>query len=212
MWTLNSQQYISVDQRRNVHFTHSRGKGITLSWRQFLNLNDIIKDLTTFHNMKYYPLGSNVWLQYYNQKIQLYNCVQYNYFSFDKECWRKYIKECHLPILSFLRYDSKAIRRRQHAPTHANLFQSGSHSITPTTSKQQVLSGPTSNAGSENEQCTESPNISKWNSTNSRRPFSFISEVHALRTAKNATADMEEGEVFDFKSDCGQYSDFCSIE
>ena len=58
----------------------------------------------------------------------------------------------------------------------------------------------------------KSTTISEWNSTNTGRPFSFISAMHALRTTETATSDVEEGEVCDLESDIGQSSDLYSID
>lgn len=214
-WKLDSRQCVSVDCHRNVYFKHyfgKRRKGITLSWRQFLNLNDIIMDLKTLQNIKYYPLGGNIWLQYYKNCIQLYHCHLSIYFSFHEASWNKYKKEIHHHILSFLRHGSTTLYSRKYTPKYETLFQSPSRNITSTTSKQQVLSGTTTNVGGENEQWAKSSNLSEWDSTNSRRPFSFIGAVHALGTTENATSDMEEGEVYDVAMDSEQSSDLCSIE
>lgn len=214
-WKLNSQQHIATDQYRNVYFKHDYDgdmKGITLSWRQFLNLNDIILDLKTFHRMKFYPLGNRVWLQYYKNRIQIYHCYLTNYFTFHELSWKKYIRETHRQIRSFLRHEWTTLYRRKHASSHETLFQDRSRYITTSTSKQQILSGSPSNADREDEQRKESTNLPKRDCANSRRPFSFIGAVHALGIAKDAARDMEEGEVYDFECDSGQYSDLCSIE
>ena len=214
-WRLNSQQHINVDIHRNVYFKYVNQKpqqGIKLTWRHFLNLNDIIMDLETFHTMKFYPLGSNTWLQFYKNQIQFYHCVHSFYFTFDKISWKRYIDDIHRSILSFLRHEAKALQRRKYTSSHESLFQSRTRKTTSTASKQQILSRSTSNVGGENEQWKKSSDLSKWDSANPRRPFSFISAVHALRTTDDATKDMEEGEVCDIETDCGQFSDFCSIE
>lgn len=214
-WSLDSHQRVSVDRRHNVYFkhdTHGKETGITLSRRQFLNLNDIIMDLDTFRNMKYYPLGGNVWLQYYQNRIQLYHCRLHIHFTFHDTSWMKYLGETHRRILSFIRHGATRIHDRQHAASHENLFKGGSRDISSTSSQQQAVSRPTSNAGSETEQYAKHSNLSERNSTNSGRPFSFIGAVHALGTTKEPATDMEEGEVCDVQSDCGQLSDFYSIE
>ena len=211
IWKLDSHQRVSVDCHRNVnfkHYIHGKRKGVTLIWRQFLNLNDIIHDLETY---KYYPLGKNVWLQYYNDCIQLYHCRRNIHFTFHYSSWRKYVKETHFRILSFVRHGA-SLHGRQHAASHETLFQNRSRSITSTSSEKQTVSGKATNVGSKNEQWEKSTNLSKWNSANSGRPFSFISTVNALGATANVTTEMEEGEVCDIESGCGQSGDFCSIE
>lgn len=214
-WILDSLQHINVDHHRNVHFKHFTRKGyrgITLSWRQFRNLNDIIMDLETFYKMKYYPLGDHIWFQFCGNRIQIYHSKLSIYFTFRDACWKKYKREIHRRLLSFLQHEWKALHHRQHTPSHENLFEGRSQNITSTTRKQQVLPRTTSNVSDENEQWEESSNLSKWDGANHRQPFSFIGAIHALRTPEKATSDMEEGEVFDNESECGQLSDFCTIE
>ena len=94
-WKLVGQQRVSVDHHHTVTFRHSSRNAITLTWRQFLNLNDIVMDLDTFKTMKYYPLGKNLWLQYYKSAIQLYDCKLNLSFTFHEISWRKYIKKTH---------------------------------------------------------------------------------------------------------------------
>ena len=213
-WKLDSQQRVCADSHLNVTFKHygMTVRTLTLSYRQFLNLHDIVRDLEPLHNMRYYPLGQNIWLQYYNNNIQLYHCRRGIYFTFHKTSWRKYLKEIHHRVRSFLRHDSTTSYDRQHTPSHETLSQDRSDNITSTSSQQQIVSGETSNASGENEQWSKSPNLSKRNSTNSGRPFSFIGAVHALGTPTPLMEDMEVGERFNLNSDGGQYGDFCTIE
>lgn len=209
-WYLKYGQSVSADMERNVYFCYPYT--IVLSYRQFLNLNDVIKDMDTFQFLKYYPLGDHLWLQYLEKGIQLYNHRRNVYFTFHKESWKKYKREIHYRILSFLRHGAPSLHDCQHAPTHETLFRNQSRNLTSTTPQQHVLSRKTSNVGGENEQQAKRSNLSEWNGSNSRRPFSFVGAVHALGTTKQATRDLEEGEVSDLELDCGQSSDFYSIE
>ena len=215
-WILDTVQHVNVDNHRNVYFKHYTKmgrRGITLSWRQFLNLNDIMMDLDTFHSMRYYPLGNQIWLQYFRNQIQIYHTRFSIYFTFREACWIKYKRETHKSILSFLQHGRKrSLHHREHTPSDENLFQIQARNITPSDSKQQILSGSPSDVAGENEQRKESSNLSKWDSSNHRRPFSFIGAVHALRAAENTTPVLEEGELCDIESDCGQFSNLCSIE
>ena len=203
-------QCVSADLQRNVYFHYP--DTIVLSWRQFLNLNDVIMDMDMFRFLKYYPLGDHLWLQHHEKGIQLYNHRQKKFFTFHEESWKKYKRVIHARILSFLRHAVPSLQGCKHAPTHENLFKGESQIFTSKTSEKQVLSRETSNVGGGNEQQAECSNLSKWNSSNSRRPFSFIGAVHALGTSREATRDLEEGEVPDVELDCGQSSDFYSIE
>ena len=212
-WKLESQQHVSVDLHRNVYFRHcsDNPREIVLSWRQFLNLNDIVRDLETFNNMKYYPLGNHIWLQYYNNRIQLYHRLKI-YLTFHNASWCRYLKKTHRNIQSFLRHGARRLHGRKHAAVHETLFKGESRNITSTPSKQQVLSRETSNVIGENEQWTKYSNLPKRDSTDSGCSYSFIGAVNALRTATDATSDMEEGEVCDIKTDGGELSNFCTIE
>ena len=212
-WQLNHQQCAVVDSHRNVYFQHYYKNGkraIALTWRQFLNLNDIIMDLETFKIMKYYPLGKNLWLQYDKDCIQLYHCNRYRYLTFHQRSWLKYINETHRHILSFLRHE--AVHHRQHAASDATLFQSKSRNTSSPNRQQQILSRTTSNARGETEQRTKCANLSKRDSSNSGRCFSFSGSVNALRAATDPTTDMEEGEVCAIELDRNQFSDFQSSE
>lgn len=213
-WRLDDQQRVCVDLHRNVHFHHYYNAGkrvIALSWRQFLNLNDILLDLETFKNMKYYPLGKNLWLQHDKNRIQLYHCHQNSHFSFHDRSWSKYIRETHRRILSFLRHEA-SVHRRQHVASDATLFQSQSRDMSSPNVKHENLSRSSSHVSGENEQRKKCANLSEWDSSNSGRPFSFIGSINALRTAADPTSDMEEGEVCDIELDCGQPSDIDSFE
>ena len=208
-WRLDNQQRVSVDQQCNVHFQHYFVKGksdISLTWRQFLNLNDVVMDLATFENMKYYPLGKNLWLQYDECSIQLYYCNRRRYFTFHQQSWSRYIKVTHRLILTFLRHE--AVHRRQRAAPDATLFQSESGGTSSPNSQQQILPRATSHAGGENEQRKKRTTLSKRDSTNSGRAFSFRGAVDALRTTTDPASDMEEGEDCVIQLDREQFSDF----
>lgn len=213
-WKLDSQQRVCADSHLNVTFKHygRKVRGITLSYRQFLNLHDVVLDLETLHNIRYYPLGQFIWLQYYKDHIQLYHCRLSIYFTFHKTSWCKYLKEIHHRVHSFLQDASTTPHGRQRSPADETLSQDRTVNITSTSSQQQVVSGQASNVSDENEQWEKSSNLSKWHSTNSGRPFSFIGAVHALGTPTTLTQDMDDGELFNLTSDGGQYGDFCTIE
>lgn len=211
-WTLDSQQRICADTHRNVHFKHVGKIRLTLSYRQFLNLNDIVLDLSTFYRMKFYPLGDSVWLQFHKHNIQLYQCERNIYFTFHTASWRKYIKSVHPQLRSFLRHGRSPLHDRQHAPSHETIYQNRSGGIASANLKQQVVSREAKDVSGENEQWAEHSNLSEWDSANTGRPFSFIGAVDALRTSDNAPPDMEEGEVCDDTIDCGQFSDLYTIE
>ena len=207
---LKRGQTVSTDTKRKVYFYYPYT--IVLNWRQFLNLNDVIRDMDTFRHLKYYPLGDHLWLQQHVKGIQLYNHRRKIFFTFHEESWKKYKRETHYRILSFHRYGASSLHHRQHATTHEALFKSQSQNLTSTIIPQQVLSRETSNVGGKNEQQQKCSNLSEWNHSNPRRPFSFIGAVHALGTTRQATSDLEDGEVPDIELDCGQSSDFYSIE
>ena len=212
-WRLDNQQRVCVDRHCNVHFQHYLHENrytITLRWRQFLNLNDVVRDLDTFHNIKYYPLGKNLWLQYDRNGIQFYDCKQKRYFTFHDRSWQKYIKETNRCIRSFLRHE--ALPRREHVASDATQLQSQSGGDSSLTTQQQTLSRTTPHAHRENEQRKKHANLSEWNSSDTGRPFSFRGSVDVLRTARDPQQDMEDGEVCDIQLDCEQFSDFDSCK
>ena len=212
-WKLDNQQRVSVDQHCNVHFQHfSNGINVSLSltWRQFLNLNDVIMDLATFENMKYYPLGKNLWLQHYEDSIQLYHCKYHKFFSFHDRSWKKYLRETHCLILSFIRHE--ALPRRQHAASNATPLQSQSGGDSSSITSQQTLSRASAHARCENEQRKKRANLSERDSSDTGCPFSFSSSVDVLRATTDLTLIMEEGEVCAIQVDCEELGDFESFE
>ena len=114
-WILDSQQYIKVDRDGNVHFKNSHGNisnGITLSWRQFFNLNDIMRDLDYFKKLRFISLGNQIWLQHYRNEIQIYHSRLSIYFSFRKSNWEKYKRNIHQSIVLFIRREFIALLRK----------------------------------------------------------------------------------------------------
>jgi hypothetical protein len=111
-WILDSLQYIRVDRDGNVHFKNSHGhtsRGITLTWRQFVNLNDIMRDLEYFETLRFISLGDQVWLQHYRNEIQIYHSHSANCFSFRKYNWEKYRRYIHRSIMTFIRREFIAL-------------------------------------------------------------------------------------------------------
>ena len=213
-WQLDCLQCVSIDSHRNVYFKH-RGRnmaGITLSWRQFLNLNDVMKDLATFRSLLWYPLGNFIWLQYYNNHIQLYHCRLKIYFSFRDVSWYKYINETHHHILAFIRHGTNKVHGRQRHATDETLFQNRSRLSPPTSPQQQVLPRTPTHVSVDTQQRAKYTNLQKRDSADTGRPFSFIGAVHALGAAPDSSSDMEEGEVCHVGDECQQFSDFCTIE
>jgi hypothetical protein len=214
-WKLDSLQRIETDHDRNVYFKDSTGnvrREFALSYRHFQSLHHIMKDLKYFYMKRHSRIGNRIWLRVNNRRIQLYHSQLHTNFTFHQGSWEKYKRKVHRSIYSFFHHEAPSLHHRQHSPSLQTLHQNRSHNITPTPSKQQVLPGPTSNVSGEDEQFTESSTLPKWDCTDSRRPFSFIGAVNALRATKTTTSDMEEGEVCDVESDCGQYGDLYSIE
>ena len=212
-WRLDNQQRVCVDQHCNLHFQHYHGNkrsSVALKWRQFLNLNDVVMDLDTFENMKYYPLGNNIWLQYDRNAIQLYDCKHKRYFTFHARSWQKYIKETHRCIRTFLRHE--ALPRREHVASDATRRQSESGSNSSPVASEQTLSRTPPNAGCENEQWKKHANVSERISSDTGRPFSFRGSVDVLRTTRDLEEDMEEEEVCVIQLDREQFSDFDSLK
>ena len=214
-WTLDSHQRVCVDSYRNVHFVtqhHHCTFELILTWRQFQNLNDVLMDLAIFKRMKYYPLGKNLWLEYNTNHIQLYHCRHKHYFRFSQYSFIKYKRKIHQQVMSFLRHDVSELHRRQHAAAHATLQPSRSRRTPQSSTQQQTLSRPTSNARCENEQRAKPPNLSKRERADTRCPFSFVGAVDALGAAAETATDMEEGDVCHIQVDCGESCDFDTTE
>lgn len=214
-WELDSLQQIEVDKNRNIYFkdyTGNRRRVFILSYRHFQCLNHTMKHLKYFYMNKHSRIGDRIWLRIHKRRIQIYHSQLSIHFTFHQGSWQRYKRRIHRSIHSFLRHVTPSLHHRQHSPPHSTLYQSRSRNITSTNPQQQVLSGTTPNVSGEDEQHAKYTTLPQRNGTNSRCPFSFIGAVNALRTTEDTASELEEGEVCDVSYDCGQSSDFCSIE
>lgn len=211
-WTLDAQQRVCAD--RHVYFKHDgRYRTITLclSYRQFLNLNDIIMDLNTLHKLKCYPLGQHLWLEVRQHRIQLYHYKSRKAFIFHTRSWHTYLNDIHPQLRSFFRHASSALHDRQHVPSDETLHERQLGRTPSSPARQPTVSRETSNVTDTNEQQASPANLCQRNSTDTRRPFSFIGAIHALRTVDSPSPRMETP-MSDVELNCGQFSDLCTIE
>ena len=114
-WILDSLQYIKVDRDGNVHFKNYHGDAsneITLTWRQFFNLHDIMRDMEYFRKFKCISIGDQVWFQRCNNEIQLCHSAHSPCFSFSLCNWTTYQDSVHRAIMSYIRREFATMLRK----------------------------------------------------------------------------------------------------
>ena len=210
-WYLHTRQSVTVNSRRRVvYFQHNFRKnswrGVSLNWRQFLNLHDAINDLTLFKGLKRFPLGGKLWLCYYNPIIRLQlqglNC----YFQFYRQSWEEYINNVHYQIRSFLRDGWSKHDDYQHHATNASELSSKPRRHSQTACRYKTLSRPSRNVTYENEQREKCSTLSEGDNSNIRSNFSFRRAVDEVR----AVDEIEDGEFSNDGTDHSEYGDQCS--
>ena len=215
-WTIHPKQRVKASLNRDtVYFQHFISKtswrGLTLSWNQFQNMNDVLRDWKTFRNIQHHPLGEEVWLCCYNPVIRLEG--EFSYFQFNRDSWKKYIRRVHHKVYSFFRHGISRHENYQHHATNESRSRNASRKSRCNSERYKALPRTSRNATHEDEQWKKSTNLSERDYSDSGRNFSFRRSVNVLRSkASFAEEDCEDGELSDDKSDFEEYSSVCAIE
>ena len=214
-WTLHPKQKVTASlNHQSVYFQHFISKtswrGLTLSWNQFQNMNDVLRDWKTFTNIKRNPLGEGVWLCYYEPVIRLEG--EFSYFKFYRDSWKNYINRVHRKVYSFFRHDFSRRKGYQHHATNESRLRNRPRKPLRNTGQYKALRRTPRNGTRENEQWKKSTNLSEWCHTNPRCSFSFRRSVNALRSETSLEEAREDGELSDVGSDFEEYGSVCTIE
>ena len=219
-WQLHPCQSVSVQSPHSVNFNHYGSHGqcrrLTLSRRQFLNLNDIMQELVTFRHMKYYPIGDNVWLQYSGLAKQLYHVETDQYFTFLDISWKRYKDRVHQSVLSFLEYGFKRIHNRKYYAKNISVHSNRSGGVTQRVSRFKVPSRTTTDGDSSVEQREKCTTFSKRDSAVARSRFQFRRAVDEVRaegqtaTERNSEHETETESRAEYPSDL-EDCEHCSI-
>ena len=215
-WTLHPRQRVTASlHRRQIYFQHYISKtawcGLVLSWQQFQNMNDVLRNWKTLIDIRRHPLGEGVWLCNYNPVI----CLQgkYSYFKFYRDSWYKYINSIRREVTSFFRYDFSKHQNYQYHATNANGSRHRPRSCVQLIHQHKTLSRSPRNVGDENEQRKKNAAISKRHNSNPRCDFSFRRAVNALRTKTSPEEeDREDEELSSDATDFEEHGDICTIE
>ncbi len=151
--SLHGKQSVAIDDvKRLVHFRHHVTKdfwrGVKLTWNQFHNLNDILKDLQPLLDRGRYPLGGGVWVHCYKPIIAIKD-GRHNYFQFYKWSYETYIKDVQPLLHSFIRNVEQSQGDQPHA-TNGHRLQSRSRKSLCDTRRYKDLYRSPRNGACEN--------------------------------------------------------------
>ena len=160
-----------------ITFCHRHFHFITLTRRQFDNLNDMIRDRNKIH-IKSYPLGNRLWI--YREKDSFCFSSHDAYFLFYQQSWKRYIRQIHPRICQILRRHGRAERYQYIANDEVELIPRPRKFTSYT--RRQTFPRSSRNAIATSEQWQECATVSRGNDTNPRR--------HRLgRSGEDATRD-----------------------
>lgn len=221
LFHLHPRQTVVVVDKRNIYFRHRTTKGVyrgvTLEWRHLQNLHDVVSDLETFKNMKFYPLGDGIWLNNNHSCVELVDNRASAYFSFYTRSWYAYIKHVHERLYSFFRHDARRRRRQLPSDQHDENVKSQSNSQSgrrPSFLSQRNKTLPRSagNAHYANEQRKECAVVSSRTDTDSRQCKRIESRKNAGRAPSPPSEDREDGEVSSNETTSEEYGCDFSLE
>lgn len=215
-WQLHPKQYVIVDiQRRLVYFQHHfkypLWRGITMNEEQFFNLHQIFLDYERLKSLHRIPLSMKTWFCNYKpiKSIENEEC----FFQFYRHSWRVYKRRVHHQIYSFLRHGlSRHESDKHHAPNESRLQHRARRTSHNLFRRNKTLLRTTGNVVHENEQWTESSNVSRRSDSDSGPHFSFRGAMDALRSETTIANDKEDGEVSNDEDGIEEYGSFCAIE
>ena len=138
---------------------------MVLNKRQFLNLHDVIKSVSTLKPLNYYPLGGGIWLFRKSLSIKLTDNHSHSFFRFYRNSWYTYVK-AHPRLRRFI------CGRSSHHQSNAKYEHRPSHrfrGVTPFVSKvHKVLSRSTGDACDDYDERSKCANVSQRESSNPR--------------------------------------------
>ena len=181
LWRLSSQQAVYYSYYRLGFCSKDRRKDLVIRKEQFWNLHDIMRG---FHEGSY-PLGRSLWLRITKRSVRIEN--KHICFEFLGKSWKRYKRNIHWRIHSFLRHGRQHGHRqvRTRTPPH-HTSQNRSRASSPARQQDVLRTFPDSRG--QNTQQSQSSTISKQLDSNPGTTFSFRNAVNELRNAAKAVS------------------------
>ena len=190
--TLHEKQRVCVNT--DIHFEHRADSGkkyeVVLNERQFLNLDDYIRNHEIYSNISNYPLGRGVWLYHKKATTELINHHKKCFFSFYKEAWITYRDDIHFHIYDAFIYGRT--HNNQHDEKHERRWRYRTRRRASLLSRHnKILPWSSRNANYENDKRPQLTNVSQGKSSNPRTRFrrrgrnmrlEFIAKLKRLKT------------------------------
>ena len=210
-FVIDRNQTIFVDSYGNVRFCHYNSKTsfphiLKMRRHQFLNFNDVIRDLSHFRHLKCIPLGQK--LVFYKTKnvIELFDNKEETFFRFYGPGWNKYKSHTHKCILSFLQHGEHASHHQPHARNESQSTHPSRRSTFSLSRRKRTTSRSARNVGDDYEsQREKSSTLPRWKNTNSRTHPNRRRRKHALRDLDTTENAAEDGDVSCVTSEDNEY-------
>ena len=203
LWTLSSRQAVYYSYYRLGFCTKGQHKDFVIRKEQFWNLHDVMRG---FHRGTY-PLGRGLWLRIGKHGVRMEN--QQVCFEFRAQSWRRYKRDIHWRIHSFLCHERQRERHQLHARA-ASRYPSRHRSRAPSPTRQPTLFRSSTDGDRQNVQRSQSSNVSKRVCSDSGTNFSFRSAVHELRNPVSSPKTVSSHT--NAENDIEEFSSVCSIE
>lgn len=162
---LHFHQSVRVCYDETVHFRHCSHE-LVLDRCQFTNFMELIPVLNRFKSMRWFPLSNQVWL--YHKDDDVYLKGKHSFFRFYPMSWKRYKRNAHPRIVSFLHHEHQHTRDQQNANDERQQLHQSRRPSSTIQRVKQTSSWPTRNAfvtNGEQEKCTT---LSRRKDTNFR--------------------------------------------
>ena len=212
--SLHRKQCVTAFARSCIRFRHRTDTdfiySVSLNWRQFQNLNDIVRDFETFKSLKYYPLGGGVFLFRNRYTIKLINNRTNCFFRFYESSWKNYLKCAHPRLFSYLR-DGESVYHQPHARNESDFYNRLGGGARYLPSRYKTISRPPRNASDEDDKRSMCSNVSRRQGTNSRLYSHLRGGKHATRIHREIEEDQEYARFSSDEADNIEHGSECSI-
>lgn len=221
-------QYATYDPHReeiNFETRHANGRcfRFTLSENQFLALNDAIMMIEKENCYGHFPLGQSTWIHYNAFDASLYRQTKnYGRIDFIFGCFEEYKSFTHRRLFSLIRLKSTtATRRRANDGRGRGRGESSnykrpssvvvqSEDQSPATKRSRRGERKTTSRSSDNAFVSdtekESPILSEWHYSNTRRRCDSISSL------SSASESLSAPDIVQIKSPATSTTDSMDIE
>ena len=211
--TLHPRQRVSAGSRiRFQHLTDSRRiVEVILNERQFQNLNDLINNLDKYQSLKYFPLGSGLYIYRCGRIKKIIDYCSHTFFWFYEKAWHYYVDHVHDTLYSSLRFEKahchQSDAQHESRPKHRSRRNSSNLQR-----RHKTLSRSPRNACHENEKRSKHTNVSRRSGTDSRLRSRLGSRKHASRIHRKVKADQHDARMSSDETLSIESCDQCSVE